>query len=51
LQVLQLRLKDRGLTGSSTTLPCQHRVTEASERIGPMLDRLIECARHQGRAG
>jgi hypothetical protein len=53
-QILQLQLKDRGLTGiiNHPSLG-PHRVTEANERIGPMLSRLAERARQQGslRAG
>ncbi len=48
-QILQLQVKDRGLTDiiNHPSLG-QHRVTEASERIGPVLNLLIERARRQG---
>jgi AcrR family transcriptional regulator len=53
-QVLQLQMEDRGLTGiiNHPSLG-QHRVIEANERIGPVLDQLIERARQHGslRAG
>jgi AcrR family transcriptional regulator len=48
-QILQLQLKDRGLTGiiNHPSLG-QHRLTEAGERIGPVLNRLVDRARQQG---
>jgi AcrR family transcriptional regulator len=53
-QILRLQLKDRGLTDiiNHPSLG-QHRVTEANERVGPILDQLVERARQQGslRAG
>ena len=48
-QILQLQVKDRGLTGiiNHPSLG-QHRLTEANERIGPILNQLVDRARQQG---
>jgi AcrR family transcriptional regulator len=48
-QILQLQLRDRGLTGiiNHPSLG-QHRLAEAGERIGPVLDLLIEHADQAG---
>lgn len=48
-QTLQLQVQDRGLTDiiNNPSLG-QHRLTEATDRIGPMLDRLVERARQHG---
>jgi AcrR family transcriptional regulator len=48
-QILQLQVKDRGLTGiiNHPSLG-QHRLTAANERIGPVLNRLVDRARQQG---
>jgi AcrR family transcriptional regulator len=48
-QILRLQLTDRGLTGiiNHPSLG-QHRLTEANERIGPVLNRLVDRARQQG---
>jgi AcrR family transcriptional regulator len=49
-QILQLQLRDRGLTGiiNHPSLS-QYRLAEARERIGPVLDLLIEHADQAGR--
>ena len=48
-QILRLQMTDRGLTGiiNHPSLG-QHRLTEASERIGPVLNRLVDRARQHG---
>ncbi len=48
-QILQLQLTDRGLTGiiNHPSLG-EHRLSEANERIGPILNQLVDRARQQG---
>jgi len=48
-QILRLQLNDRGLTGiiNHPSLG-QHRLAEASERIGPVLNQLVDRARQHG---